>query len=170
MVRQVHALEHATVWVLTESPQRFGLTPDGEQGTVSLGGMSTPDGFYLYGNVATSALEQAAEAALQRIVAGDWNLAVHPRCGTNFAVNMLLTAGLFMGGQVFLPKDPLSQLLGIGAAAATASSLAPDLGSIAQRYVTTAIPFNLGITRVEQLGDRWGQPTHFVSVRWVEAA
>ena len=48
-----------------------------------------------------------------------------------------------MGINLFLPKDPLGQLLGIGVAATTAASISADVGSLAQRYITTAIPFNL---------------------------
>ncbi len=48
----------------------------------------------------------------------------------------------------------------------SASQLAPDLGPIAQRYVTTAIPFNLEIVRIEESQDMWGKPAHFVRVRW----
>lgn len=165
-VRQVHALEHATVWVLSESPARFGLPASAQEGT--LGGMSTEKGFYVYGEVETTALQQAVPIALRRIVSGEWNLAVHPRCGTNLAVGMLMTAGLALGAQFLLPKDPIGQLIGIGIAASTATQLAPEVGQVAQRYVTTAIPFNLQMTHIDFLGDRWGRQTHFVGVRWVD--
>ncbi|WP_271940583.1 DUF6391 domain-containing protein [Roseofilum reptotaenium] len=156
MVRQVHALEHATVWVLTESDRRGEL----------LGGMSTEQGFYLYGSVNPQTLQQAVYSALNRITSGEWNLAVHPRCGTNLSVALLLTAGFTLGVNWLMPKDPLGQLLGVGVAAMSASQLAPDLGPIAQRYVTTAIPFNLEIVRIEESQDMWGKPAHFVRVRW----
>ncbi|MBP0014577.1 MAG: hypothetical protein J7545_20355 [Roseofilum sp. SBFL] len=156
MVRQVHALEHATVWVLTEFDRRGEL----------LGGMSTEQGFYLYGSVNPQTLQQAVYSALNRITSGEWNLAVHPRCGTNLSVALLLTAGFTLGVNWLMPKDPLGQLLGVGVAAMSASQLAPDLGPIAQRYVTTAIPFNLEIVRIEESQDMWGKPAHFVRVRW----
>lgn len=156
MVRQVHALEHATVWVLTE------LDRSGEL----LGGMSTEQGFYLYGQVNPQTLRQAVYNALNRITSGEWNLAVHPRCGTNLSVALLLTAGFTLGVNFMMPKDPLGQLLGVGVAAMAASQLAPDLGPIAQRYLTTAIPFNLEIVRIEESQDMWGKPAHFVRVRW----
>lgn len=163
-VRQVHALEHATVWVLSEMA---GGLVDGGMGD-RLGGMSTETGFYIYGAVDTEQLRRAAQTALHRMVGGEWNLAVHPRCGTNLSVGILLTAGLLMGAQLVLPKDPLGQILGLGLAATAAASIAPDAGQIAQRYLTTAIPFNLAILSVENQGDRWGQPTHFVRVTWVD--
>ncbi|MDJ1180778.1 DUF6391 domain-containing protein [Roseofilum sp. BLCC_M91] len=156
MVRQVHALEHATVWVLTE------LDSSGEL----LGGMSTEQGFYLYGQVNPQTLRRAVYSALDRITRGEWNLAVHPRCGTNISVALLLTAGFTLGVNFMMPKDPLGQLLGVGVAAMAASQLAPDVGPIAQRYLTTAIPFNLEIVRIEETQDMWGKPAHFVRVGW----
>lgn len=156
MVRQVHALEHATVWVLTE------LDRSGEL----LGGMSTEQGFYLYGQVNPQTLRQAVYNALNRITSGEWNLAVHPRCGTNLSVALLLTAGFTLGVNFMMPKDPLGQLLGVGVSAMAASQLAPDVGPMAQRYLTTAIPFNLEIVRIEETQDMWGKPAHFVRVRW----
>lgn len=162
-VRQVHALEHATVWVLSEAAGAAA-----ENAGDRLGGMSTETGFYIYGAVETDQLRRAAQTALHRLVGGDWDLAVHPRCGTNLSVGILLTAGLLMGAQLVLPKDPLGQILGLGLAATAAAGVAPDAGQIAQRYLTTAIPFNLAIQSVENQGDRWGQPTHFVRVAWVE--
>lgn len=96
-------------------------------------------------------------------------MAVHPRCGTNLSVAMLLTAGLSMGASFILPRDPLSQLLGVGLAATAATQLAPDLGTIAQRYITTAIPFNLRIVNISATVDVWGKPAHFIQTSWVES-
>jgi hypothetical protein len=62
----------------------------------------------------------------------------------------------------------LSKSLGLGLAAATATELAPDVGSLAQRYLTTAIPFNLAIAEITATPDIWGRPSHFVQVRWKE--
>jgi hypothetical protein len=56
----------------------------------------------------------------------------------------------------------------LGAAAAAAAQLAPDVGALAQRYVTTAIPFNLGVVDISVTHDFWGREAHFVRVRWVE--
>jgi hypothetical protein len=171
ILRQVHALEHATVWVLSNlSPSRDRL----ETSTSSpvddglLGGMSTDRGFYIYGQVGTSELQRAVHIALRRITQGEWDLAVHPRCGTNLSVGMMLTAGLTLGSFLLLPKGPIEQLVGLGMAATTAAYLAPDLGSIVQRYITTAIPFNLAVDGIVAMGDHAGRPTHFIRVRWIE--
>ena len=110
-LRQVHALEHATVWVLSQS----GGTATARADNDLLGGMSTDQGFYLYGRVNIAQLRQAVREALQRIASGEWDLAVHPRCGTNLSVGMLLTAGLAVGINLALPRGPILQLLGLGA-------------------------------------------------------
>ncbi|MEA5604057.1 DUF6391 domain-containing protein [Nostoc sp. UHCC 0252] len=171
MIRQVHALEHATVWVLSESQsgqpakrEATNVQPDNEL----LGGLSTEHGFYLYGEVNISDLRRAIALARHRITNGEWDLAIHPRCGTNLSVAMLLTAGLAVGVHLLLPFRPIEQLIGLGLAATTAAELSPDLGSMAQRYLTTAIPFNLTIENITRTRDVWGRDAHFVKVGWEE--
>lgn len=161
MLRQVHALEHATVWVLSETE---GVQVDNE----SLGGLSTDQGFYLYGKVNQLDLQRAVRTALSRLKAGEWNLAVHPRCGTNLSVSMVLTAGLSLGAHLLLPRNPIAQLIGMGLAATTAAQVAQDLGMSAQKYLTTSIPFNLGIEEISPSKDFWGRTANFVRVRWQE--
>lgn len=168
MTRQIHALEHATVWVLSELTTSAPGSQRGTKADGLMGGMSTDQGFYLYGNVGASDLRYAAHTALRRIVNGEWNLAVHPQCGTNLSVAMVLTAGLAVGAHLLMPKGPLLQLLGLGVAATTAMQLAPDVGQLAQRHLTTAIPFNLAIDSITCQRDHWGRSVHFVKVRWVE--
>lgn len=81
MLRQNHAIEHATVTLLS---QRIP--------GVSLVGRSDLRGFILYGEVATGAVDETANEALARLQAGESGLAVHPNCGTN-----LVTAGVLSG-------------------------------------------------------------------------
>lgn len=170
MLRQVHALEHATVWVLSESksPHNPALLTKIQVDNELLGGLSTEQGFYLYGEVNISDLRRAVTLGLHRLTSGEWDLAVHPRCGTNLSVAMLLTAGLAMGVYFFLPFRPIEQLIGLGVAATTAAEISPDLGSMAQRYLTTAIPFNLAIENITRTHDVWGREAHFVKVSWQE--
>lgn len=80
-VRQNHAIEHATVTLLSRRISG-----------VSLVGRSDFQGFTLFGELETSAIQEAAEEALQRLQAGESALAVHPNCGTN-----LVTAGMLSG-------------------------------------------------------------------------
>lgn len=180
MVRQVHALEHATVWVLSGASDPS--IPDIDfnanwTDTGNLGGLSTEQGFYLYGQVETSEVRRAARDALTRMKGGEWNLAVHPRCGTNFSVGMLLTASLAFGIHLLLPRGPIEQLLGFGFAASTATQLTPELGRLVQQYITTAVPFNLTIQDVAVIAERnsagsepdaWGRPTHFIQTAWID--
>lgn len=171
MIRQVHALEHATVWVLSESKNAHsakGKSANVQLDNELLGGLSTEQGFYLYGEVNISDLRRAIALAQHRLTSGEWDLAVHPRCGTNLSVAMLLTAGLAMSVHLLLPFRPMEQLIGLGLAATTAAELAPDLGSIAQRYLTTAIPFNLAVENITRTRDVWGKQAHFVKVNWRE--
>ncbi|NEO29462.1 MAG: hypothetical protein F6K36_03205 [Symploca sp. SIO3C6] len=169
MVRQVHALEHATVWVLGEvsaaKTTKYSVTTLDSDNS-SLGGLSTDKGFYIYGQVNLADLKRAASIALQRLTSGEWNLAVHPRCGTNLSVGMFLTASLTLGAHLILPRGPIEQILGISLAAVTATQLAPDLGSLVQKYLTTAIPFNLAIADIERTTDFWGNHSYFVKVCW----
>lgn len=170
MLRQVHALEHATVWVLSSATSPLQAARSGvfNADNELLGGMSTDRGFYLYGQVDTQELRRAVQTALHRITSGDWDLAVHPRCGTNLSVGMLLTAGLAVGVSMLLPRGPIEQLLGLGAAVTIANQLAPEFGGLAQRHITTAIPFNLAVDRITAMRDQLGRPAHFVQVRWVD--
>ncbi|MGB5594555.1 MAG: DUF6391 domain-containing protein [Crocosphaera sp.] len=163
MLRQVHALEHGTVWVLSEMNQ--GSKRDNE----NLGGLSTPKGFYLYGDVNHLELQKAVSKALQRFRAGIWNLAVHPRCGTNMSVNMLLTTGFVLGTHLLLPKGPIEQLLGLLLATSTASQLSPDVGIWTQKYLTTAIPFNLKLVQIARTQDFSGHRAYFVEVVWQDS-
>ncbi len=157
-LRQCHALEHGTVWVLSEQQPRM-----------SLGGTSTAKGFYIYGPVETSDLEQAAHEALARFKKGAPDLAVHPRCGTNISVGMLLTMGLSVGINRILPARPFAQILGVGLAIYGASLFASSLGALAQRHVTTAIPLDLEILSVKKQKDWLGRPSHFVAVQWTRS-
>ncbi|MBE9011537.1 hypothetical protein IQ250_15110 [Pseudanabaenaceae cyanobacterium LEGE 13415] len=167
MVRQVHALEHATVWILSGLPDRRIAPPDWTDNS-GLGGLSTEKGFYLYGQANTAEVKRAVNQALERITQGEWNLAVHPRCGTNLSVGMLLTASIAFGIHLILPRNPIEQLVGLGVAATTASQLAPELGRFAQQYITTSIPFNLRVREVSIVQDSWSRPAHFVHTEWID--
>ncbi|MBE9166412.1 hypothetical protein IQ238_02300 [Pleurocapsales cyanobacterium LEGE 06147] len=169
MLRQVHALEHATVWVLSEIERmnnNQGKTNSPWQDNEAIGGLSTDKGFYLYGEMNLLNLKRAVRLALTRLKKGEWDLALHPRCGTNVSVAMLLTTGMILTTYLLGPREPLGQLLGLGLATTTANYFAPDLGMSVQRYLTTAIPFNLKVREITKTVDMWGRPAHFVSLNW----
>lgn len=87
--RQHHALEHATIHLLTQRVphQQFS-------------GYSDPLGFTLYGTVAEEILRRAVGDALVRLQAGEKELALHPNCGTNLsATALLVTLAALIGGR-----------------------------------------------------------------------
>ena len=165
-LRQVHALEHATVWVLSEMAVGAGAPRRRTYDNETLGGLSTERGFYLYGKVPREQLRRAVRQALQRFQDGEWDLAIHPRCGTNASVAIVLASGLALSAHVLLPRLPLVQLSGLALASLTAAHLAPDLGLLAQKYLTTAVPFNLHLVEISETFDWWGRRAYFVRLDW----
>jgi len=70
ITRQIHALEHGTVWMLSNSTSYKSrnlatsyLSADNE----TIGGLSTEKGFYLYGEINSAKLRQAVATALYRL-------------------------------------------------------------------------------------------------------
>jgi hypothetical protein len=139
-LRRNHALEHATIHLLSA---RYPW------GTFI--GRSDTQGFYLFGDVAGSAVLQAAEEALNRLRAGEARLSIHPNCGTN-----LLTSGVLGASAAFaafagtssarsrLSRLPMAVLL-----TALALLMAQPLGTALQRSVTTqADPQTLRVVEV----------------------
>jgi hypothetical protein len=126
-IRQNHALEHATVHVLTEHNPRRHLM-----------GRTTAHGFYIFGEVETEEVAAAVSEALARLRRGEHSLAVHPRCGTNLA-----TAGVLAGLSSFVAmssgrsKSRLAKLPQVILAATIAVMAAQPLGLALQRHVTT---------------------------------
>jgi hypothetical protein len=74
-----------------------------------------------------------------------------------------------MGTHLLLPRGPVEQLLGLGLAGAMAMQVSPDVGYYAQKYLTTAIPFNLQILNMTKTTDFWGRSAHFVAVAWCDS-
>ncbi|HIC89183.1 MAG TPA: hypothetical protein EYP04_07245 [Anaerolineae bacterium] len=125
-VRQHHAIEHATIHILS---QRYP--------TIRLVGRSDLAGFYIYGSVSTEAVRDAAQEALRRLQAGENELAVHPNCGTN-----LVTAGVLSGIATWVAtsgrkRSFWEQLPSALSAALVATLLARPLGYFAQERITT---------------------------------
>jgi hypothetical protein len=129
-IRRNHALEHATIHLLSRRyPRTFFI------------GRSDAGGFYMMGDVPTEAIRQAAMEALDRLLAGEVQLAVHPNCGTSF-----VTAGALAGGAAYLTllggrdrrwNDRLARLPLVILAATLALIAAQPLGLALQRRLTT---------------------------------
>lgn len=126
-LRRNHAVEHATMHVLSR-----------RQPYLNVIGRTTLDGFYVYGKVDTRALANAAAEGLARLQAGEAELAVHPRCGTNLAVAGFL-AGLaaFMVMAVGRSRSRLSKFPAFIFATTLAVIVSQPLGLLVQERVTT---------------------------------
>ncbi len=70
--RRNHAIEHATLILLAKRGY-------------PLSGLSDWRGFFILGKVPTELLFNTIHTAIERLHAGERNLAVHPNCGTNYA-------------------------------------------------------------------------------------
>jgi hypothetical protein len=152
-VRQNHALEHATVHVLTRHNPYLRLV-----------GRSTSTGFYIYGPVDTQELANAATEALARLQQGESNLAVHPRCGTNLAVTGLLAGVAAFGATLGRPRNRLDRLPVAIIAATLAAVAAQPLAYTVQERVTTSPDLDGVYVRGIDRSERGGIVIHKVSV------
>lgn len=132
-IRRNHALEHATVSILSEQHKHLRVVA-----------RSSLQGFYIYGNVPTEGVVAAAQEGLRRLKAGQRQMAIHPTCGTNLVIaGVLAGTGVFlaMGGlsgkrpQGFLKR--LARLPLAWTAAVAGIVLAQPLGPLLQAHVTT---------------------------------
>jgi len=137
-VRRNHALEHAAITVTTERH------PD-----VFLRGRSNSRGFYIFGEIAGDELRSAIDEALRRLNAGESELAIHPRCGTNLAVAGILSGvSAAVASQLKPRQNRFSYAI---LASLGALMIAPRVGTVAQRRLTTlAAPAGLRVLSVNR--------------------
>jgi uncharacterized protein DUF6391 len=123
-IRQNHAIEHATVTILTSR------VPD-----LRLSARSSSRGFVIFADMDPVIVRRAAEDALRRLQAGEAELAIHPNCGTNLAVG----TSLAMLGSLFALTALRPRIRLASALASTAAGIvvARPLGQVVQRHVTT---------------------------------
>ncbi len=155
-IRRNHALEHATVHMLSRRVR--GL---------KAAGYSLPGGFAIVGALETELVEDAAAEALARLRRGEAQWALHPNCGTSLLTTGLMAtlASLFSLQINRRPEERLLRLPTAVLLTMTAMILSRPLGLNIQRHVTTQA--NMGtvsVARVVRLTDR---P---VPVHWVETA
>ncbi|MBA3532287.1 MAG: hypothetical protein H0T73_10240 [Ardenticatenales bacterium] len=155
-VRRVHALEHATITLLSQRFHRLSMV-----------GRSTPNGFWLYGNVEQDMVEEAVQDALRRLQAGEAELAIHPRCGTNLAVAGMLTGlSSFLASLSFNQDEPLLDKLPRVILAATAAMVIAQPAGLAVQEAFTTCPdaSYLSIGKIRQT-KRGSLTIYFVEVK-----
>ena len=99
-IRRNHGFEHATIHMLSRRIKNL-----------SMAGRADDSGFYLYGEVDTGIVREAAEEALNRMRSGEHKLAVHPNCGTGLVTTSLLTSLAAIIGLAGSKKDNASDIL-----------------------------------------------------------
>jgi Domain of unknown function (DUF6391) len=123
-IRQNHALEHATITILS------GYIPE-----LRVSARSNSRGFIIFGDVDLGQLRRSVDEALQRLQAGEAELAIHPNCGTNLVVGVSLFAmGTLLGmtssrARTRVTSTAFSSIAGIMAAR--------PLGQFVQKHITT---------------------------------
>jgi hypothetical protein len=153
-VRRNHALEHATLQVLSRTDPFLRLA-----------GYSNMGGFWVVGEISTDMLVAAVQEAVARLRAGEIGLAIHPNCGTNFVTTGFLAgiAGwlgmLGVGSGLRRKLERLPVIIGL---VTLAIILANPLGPLLQAKVTTQPDIgNLEVVRIER-GMRQQVPIHRV--------
>lgn len=123
-IRQNHALEHATITVLSR------MIP-----SLNISARSSSDGFIMFGDVDLGLLRRALDEALARLLAGEAELAIHPNCGTNLAVGVsLITIGTLLG---MASSHTRTRLATAAASTVAGWAAARPLGEYVQRHFTT---------------------------------
>lgn len=130
-IRRNHALEHATISVLSEGG------PD-----LRLVGRSDWAGFTLYGPLDTAEVNWAVSTALQRLRAGEGQLAIHPNCGTNLATGYAMAGLTLYAALRGRRRSRLEKVLQLIVGLAAALMLAQPLGMKLQEQVTTSSDVN----------------------------
>jgi hypothetical protein len=159
-VRRNHGLEHATIHVLSSRIKN-----------ISMAGRAVLDGFWLYGNVDTEVVTKAVEEAINRMRGGEYNLAVHPNCGTGlvtagFMTSLATTLSLTGVRQNWLER--FSRLPAMIAMSVLALVISQPMSFSLQRHITTlGDPGNLEIVDVTRHELHLPFVTHPVTVHKV---
>ncbi len=152
-VRQNHALEHATITILS------GMIPN-----LSISARSSDDGFVIFGDVDLGLLRRAMDEALRRLQAGEAELAIHPNCGTNVAVGIsLITLGTLFG---LASNQPRTRIAAAAASSVAGLVAARPVGEYVQRHLTT-LPDLTGV-QVTEIVRRKLFGFTFIEVRTVQ--
>lgn len=155
--RRNHAIEHATIHILSETRPRMPFAGRADSG-----------GFFVIGDVSTEDVEAAVDQAIERLK-DEPDLAIHPFCGTNLVVGGMV-AGIASLAAIATMADKSRrsnafEILPRLMLAGTFSSLiAQPLGQQAQRHFTT-LPetHNLRIGGIKK-SEKGGRTIHRISI------
>lgn len=125
--RRNHALEHATITVLSNRVK-----------SLSMAGRSDQKGFVLFGDVPTEAVRSAVLEALRRMQHGEKSLAIHPNCGTNLVTtSFCASVAAMLGLKGTRSAGFMNRLPVVMGLVAVAVVLSQPLGFSLQRHITT---------------------------------
>lgn len=123
--RRNHALEHATIHMLSRKHRNLRMA-----------GRSSDGGFVLMGEIATEKVQDAVDEALERLRNGERQWALHPNCGTNLVTSAILTTSAGVIGlnanHRTLDRFTWTMLLMM-----IALIVSPPLGMSLQKHITT---------------------------------
>jgi hypothetical protein len=144
-IRRNHALEHATIHVLSA---RYPHTP--------IAGRADQNGFYIVGSLPSEAVDECAREAAARLRTGEGHLAIHPNCGTSFLTAAVLAGAAsylsLLGGRSERWQERLQRLPLAIFSTVLALIVAQPLGVAAQRHITTSSEIGqLDVAAVQRL-------------------
>jgi hypothetical protein len=128
-LRRNHGLEHATINILSQHfPYR------------QVAGYSFPNGFFILGDIPTADLREAVVQALARMHNGETSLAIHPNCGTNYAVSGFVVGLMVWLGMVGASsrREKVERLPLVIALATLGFIASQPLGPLVQKQITTS--------------------------------
>ena len=127
-IRKNHALEHATIHILTRTMPN-----------VSFAGYSLNKGYWIYGKAELQDIQKAAEMAYARLKNGEKHLAVHPNCGTNIAMTGLCMAAASMLALKAEGDDDsdFNRFSALTSAGLIGALIGRPLGPSVQKHITT---------------------------------
>ena len=124
-IRRNHAIEHATVSILTEQISKSAVV-----------GFAVPSGFIIYSKSGKDEILSAANNGLNLMKSGDSEISISQFCGTNLVVAALLTGvSTIILGKICGKKS--KNILNIANGFVLSALLSKPIGRIVQKYVTT---------------------------------
>ena len=123
--RRNHAIEHATVSILTEQKVKSAVL-----------GFAIPSGFLIYSKSNKDEIVSAANHGLKLMKSGVYEISISQFCGTNLVVAALLTGvSTVLLGKILGKKS--KNILNITNGFLLSALLSKPIGRIVQKYVTT---------------------------------